>query len=342
MADQEEYLPVACFVAVPETAGSTLYGMIDVLSSAGNIWQLLVGREVEKSLFRTNIVAPGSGIFSCGNGIPVTPGASVADNPHADMVIVPELWIGPDEPLTGRYPELMDWIRAKYEEGASIFSSCSGSVLLAETGLLDGKEATSHWGYSNLFRVHYPEVRFEPGPNVKYADETGQIVTAGGTSSWQDLIIHIVSRYCGPAEAMHIAKAHLLKWHGEGDLPYANLSCRVAHADKAVRAAEDMLDAQFREGDAIAGVVSASDLAERTLKRRFKSATGSTLIEYMQNLRIEEAKRQLEFSDTAIDDICADVGYENAAFFRQLFKRRCGLTPGEYRRMFQPIAQVHA
>jgi transcriptional regulator GlxA family with amidase domain len=115
---------------------------------------------------------------------------------------------------------------------------------------------------------------------------------------------------------VRIAKVYLLKWYGEGDLPYANLACRVAHADKAVRGAEDMLDAEFWNSGAVAGVVRASDLPERTLKRRFKSATGAALIEYVQNLRIEEAKRQLEFEDFAIDDISADVGYENAAFFR--------------------------
>jgi transcriptional regulator GlxA family with amidase domain len=118
-----------------------------------------------------------------GHRIPVTPQAAVADDLDADIIIVPELWLRPDEPMTGRYPELMDWIRRKYEGGAAIFSSCSGSIMLAEAGILDGKDATSRWGHANLFRVHYPEVRFQMGPNVLFADKTGRIVTAGGTSS---------------------------------------------------------------------------------------------------------------------------------------------------------------
>ncbi len=98
-------------VAVAETAGSALYGMMDVLLAAGNIWQTLVRSESAQSLFRVRIVATTDEAFSCGNGIPVTPDCSVADNPKANILILPEIWLGPDENIRGRYPELMDWIR---------------------------------------------------------------------------------------------------------------------------------------------------------------------------------------------------------------------------------------
>ena len=332
----------ALVVAVAETAGSALYGMIDVLSAAGNLWQTLVGTEPERTLIRPRIVSPAARPFRCGNDIPVSPDVPVGDDPRADILILPELWLRPDQTIRGRYPQLIEWIRRSYRRGATVYSACSGSILLAETGLLDGREATSHWGYADLFRAQYPQVQFRPEPNIAFADRAGRLVTAGGTTSWHDLAIHIIARHCSPGEALRIAKIYLLKWHGEGQLPYASLVRRHHHADSAVRASEQWLARNFRASNAVAGAVGASRVPERSLKRRFKAATGATLIEHVQNLRIEEAKRLLEMSDLPIDDISADVGYEEPAFFRRLFRRLTGLTPSEYRRLFQPVAQAPA
>mgnify|MGYP000744802838 CR=1 FL=1 len=113
-------------VAVQETSGSALYGMLDVLLAAGNIWQTLVRDETAHRPFSVRIVAQGGAAFNCGNGIPVVPDCSVADNPGGDILILPELWLGPDEDIKGRYPELMDWIRRKYREGCMLYSACSG------------------------------------------------------------------------------------------------------------------------------------------------------------------------------------------------------------------------
>jgi transcriptional regulator GlxA family with amidase domain len=323
-------------VAVPETAGSALYGMVDVLLAAGNLWQTLVRTAPKRTLFRSHIVSPSGEAFTCGNGIPVTPEFSVADDPKAGIVILPELWLGPDEDIKGRYPQLMAWIRRKYQEGATLYSACSGAVMLAETGLLDGCEATSHWGYQDLFRTRYPRVRFRPEPNLVFADAAGRIVTAGGTTSWHDLALHIIARHGSPGEALRIAKVYLLKWHGEGQLPYAALVRRTPHADAVVRDCERWLSDHFRDGDAITQVVHLSRIPERTLKRRFKTATGTTLIDYLQNVRVEAAKRALELGREPVDEISVEVGYEDSSFFRRVFKRCTGLTPTQYRRMFQP------
>ena len=332
----------ATIVAVPETAGSALYGMLDVLLAAGNIWQTLVRTDSVDTLFRVRIISPTGKPFTCGNGIPVRPELSVKEDPETQIVILPELWLGPDEHLQGRYPELMDWIRHQHERGASIYSACSGAVMLAETGLLDQCDATSHWGYQDLFRKYYPNVRFRPEPNLAFADPSGRIVTAGGTTSWHDLAIHIISRHCSPGEALRIAKVYLLKWHGEGELPYETLVRNNPHADSVVRTCEKWLEEHYTEQGAIPRVVELANTPERTLKRRFKIATGSTLIDRVQDLRVEEAKHLLEASAMPVDDISVDVGYEDASFFRRLFKRRTSLTPSQYRRMFKPILTATA
>jgi transcriptional regulator GlxA family with amidase domain len=330
----------ALIVAVPETAGSALYGMVDVLSATGNLWETLVGTGDERNLIRPQIVSTERGPFRCGNGIPIVPDVSVSDDPKAQIVIVPEIWLRPEETIKGRYGDLMEWLRTSYRRGAAMYSACSGSIMLAESGILANQQATSHWGYEDLFRTQYPEVQFRAEPNLIFADRSGRIVTAGGTTSWHDLAIHIISRHCSPGAALKIAKAYLLKWHGEGQLPYASLMRRHPHADAAVRACEKWLEQNFRLSNTVARAVEVSSLSERSLKRRFKSATATTLIEYVQRLRIEEAKRLLETGQSAIDGISAAVGYEETAFFRQLFKRHTGLSPLEYRRMFAPIVDA--
>ena len=224
-----------------------------------------------------------------------------------------------------------------FKQDTSLYSACSGAVMLAESGLLDGCPATSHWGYQDLFSKQYPKVHFQPEPNLVFADPAGRIVTAGGTTSWHDLAIHIIARHAGTGEALRIAKVYLLKWHSEGQLPYASLTRSAPHADSVVRTCEQWMKDNFLKSNAIQQVVAHANIPERTLKRRFKAATGTTLIEYLQNLRIEEAKRLLEAGQMPVDDISIEVSYEDPSFFRRLFKRLTGLTPSQYRRMFQPV-----
>jgi len=324
-------------VAVPETAGSALYGLLDVLLAAGNIWQSLTRDGEARKLFRVRIIAPEREPFCCGNRIPIQPELSFSERPTARIVILPELWLGPDEHLHGRYPELMDWLREHYRSGGMLYSACSGAIMLAESGLLDGCPATSHWGYGELFRRDYPKVRFDPAPTLVFADPGGRLVTAGGTTSWHDLALHIIARHGSPGEALRIAKIYLLKWHEEGQLPFARLLIRQPHADAVVRRCENWLREHFRDADVLGQAVARAGIAERTLKRRFRSATGMSLIDYVQKLRIEEAQRLLERGSLPVEEISAAVGYEEPSFFRRLFRRLTGLAPGQYRKLFSPV-----
>ncbi|BCH27733.1 transcriptional regulator [Mesorhizobium sp. L-8-10] len=338
MSDRGPPAVDAFIVALPETAGSALYGMVDVLAATGTLWRELTGEEPGHRLIRPLIVSPSTRPFRCGNGIPVSPDVSLDEAVRPDIVILPELWLAPTDDLGERYPDVKDWVRRCYHEGGTIYTACSGSILLAATGLLDGREATSHWGYQDVFRRSFPAVRFTPEPNLVIADPGARIVTAGGSSSWHDLALHIIARHCSPGEALRIAKVYLLKWHGEGQLPFASLVRRQPHADAVVRRAEKWLARNLHEPHAVAAVVNFCGIPERSLKRRFKTATGTTLIGHVQNLRMEEAKRLLETDSQSADEIAAIVGYDNPAFFRRLFKRSTGLTPGAYRRMFKPLS----
>lgn len=340
MIDAHDKSLDALILALPDSAGSAIYGLVDVFASTGTLWRQLVGEDPGEMLIRPKIVSLSRDQFQCANGIPVTPEATVHDDQNAEIIVVPELLLAPDDDLSDRYPELKEWLRQKHRAGSAIYSACSGSILLAASGLLKGKAATCHWGYTDLFRRSFPEVRFTPEPNLVFADNSGRIVTAGGATSWQDLAIHIISRHCGPGEALRIAKVFLLQWHGDGQMPFASLVRRRPHADSVVRRAEDWLREHFREPHVVSGVVAECGIAERSLKRRFTAATGSTVMGYVQNLRIEEAKRILESADSSSNEIAPAIGYENSAFFRKLFKRQTGLTMGQYRRMFRPISDA--
>jgi len=340
MMTADEKSLAALILALPESAGSGIYGLIDVFASTGTLWREIVGDEPGGTLIQPKIVSLSRDQFQCGNGIPVTPELTIQDKCASDIIVVPELWLSTDDDLRERYAELKEWLRERQRAGSNIYSACSGSILLAASGLLKGKAATCHWAYADLFRRSFPEVSFTPEPSLVYADDNGRIVTAGGASSWQDLAIHIISRHCSPGEAVRIAKLFLLQWHGEGQLPFTSLVRRQNHADSLIRKAENWLRNHFHEPHAVAAVVAECGIAERSLKRRFTAATGSTMIGYVQTLRIEEAKRLLESGDNSSDEIAPAVGYENPAFFRKLFKRNTGLTMGQYRRMFRPISNA--
>jgi transcriptional regulator GlxA family with amidase domain len=230
--------------------------------------------------------------------------------------------------------------RRRHAEGSTIYSACSGAILLAETGLLDGCPATSHWGYQDLFRQRFPKVRFDPAPNLVYADPNGRVVTAGGTTSWHDLALHLIARHVGPGEALRIAKVYLLKWHDEGELPYTALVRPLPHRDGTARKIEIYLKEHFQDQDAIGKAIEAAGIPERTLKRRFKAATGLPLIDYLQNVRIEHGKHLLETTRLPVEDISVQAGYSDVSFFRRLFKRLVGLTPLSYRRMFGKSAPI--
>lgn len=335
------HLPIeVAIVAVPETGGGALYGMVDLLSAAGTLWPDLVGTVRPRSLFRPYVVAYRKEAFRCTHGVPVVPDGSIEDGLEPKIVVVPELWQPPGTGPIDAYRELGIWLRDRHAGGSLIYSSCTGAIVLAASGLLDGCPATSHWAYENHFHERFAAVDFVSDSSLVAADPEGRIVTATGSVSWQDLALHIIARHCSAEEALRVAKSSLLRWHDEGQRPYTALVQRREHQDAIVTAVEGWLEENFAGNDTLYSAVTFSGLAERTLKRRFKRATGATLIERIQSLRIEEAKRRLELGSDPVEDISLAVGYENTSFFGRLFKRLTGATPGTYRRMFQPIARA--
>jgi transcriptional regulator GlxA family with amidase domain len=253
-------------------------------------------------------------------------------------VVVGDIALGPGFDPCGRWPEETRWLRERHAAGATVCSICTGAVVLAEAGLLDGEIATTHWSAVPLVARHYPRVRLEPGRILAPA-RGERVITSGGASSWEDLALFLIARVAGGPEAVRIAKIFLFGDRSEGQLLYAGARRPRRHDDAAVAGAQAWIGAHYATANPVAQMVARSGLPERSFKRRFRAATGYAPTEYVQTLRIEEAKQMLETGDLATDAVAFEVGYEDPAFFRRLFKRATGVTPARYRQRFARIAR---
>ena len=269
------------------------------------------------------------------SGVPVEARRAVAEIDATNIIIVPSVLLGAEGWQTGRYPKLVAWAERMHDRGALLCSACSGVFLLAETGLFDGQPTTVHWGYAEAFAKVFPRVPLQPDRVLIVAGEREQLINSGASMTWHDLVLYLIARHVGATAAQTVARFFALQWHHDGLAPYIVFQGRNDHGDAAIAEAQSWLSTHFSVASPVEEMVKRSGLAERTFKRRFTEATGLAPIDYVQRLRIEDAKRRLERTEAPADEISWQVGYEDGAYFRRLFKRTTGMTPGAYRRRFQ-------
>lgn len=320
-------------LAFPEIMASTLIGLYDVLNSFPllSTYNDALPREAP---FNVEIVATERGAAQTASGIPIATTRSIDDVTCTDVVIIPSVLVERGEWRKGRYPNVIRWLTDMYGKGAQLCSTCSGVLLLAETGLLEGKEATIHWIYGPTFRKNFPNVHLRPEKALVAVGEHDRLIMSGASTSWHDLILYLISRHAGPTAAQGIAKFFAFQWHVEGLSPYVMFEPAMDHGDAVIIEVQKWLHAHFSVARPVEQAARLSGVAERSFKRRFKRATGCTPIEYVQRLRIDDAKRRLERTNAPVDEIGWQVGYEDPTFFRRLFKRLTGITAGAYRRKF--------
>jgi len=331
MPEGEQPLRVS-ILAAPEAQVTPLSGLFEVLTA----FELMAGLEPDlpKKPFEVEIVAPRDTPSRGASGLPIAADRPVTEVDRTDIAIVPLMMVAGGDWKTGRYPEVVDWLQRMHRAGATLCSTCTGVLLLAETGLLDGHEATIHWAYAPTFRRNFPNVGLRVEEVLMTAGNPERFVMTGGVFSWHDLALHLIPRHIGPSAAQSMARLMLLHWHSEGQAPYVGFVPATDHGDAMVRDLQRWLETHFSVANPIEEMASRCGLSTRSLERRFMKAAGYSPLVYVQSMRIEAAKRRLERTGKPVDEISYEVGYENPAFFRRVFKRNVRMTPGAYRRKF--------
>lgn len=327
-------------LAFPEATAAVVYGMYDLFLSAGRDWGLIVDGRPGPSLLQPRVVARQAGPLRIANGVTIVAEAAFDDDDVPDVVCVPEVAVPPGEPLAGRFDAEVAWLKRCHAAGATLATACSGALLLAEAGLLDSQDATTHWAYCDILAERYPKVRVRRQRALVVSGEGQRLVMAGGGTSWLDLALYLVARTAGVDHAMHAARINLIDWHTVGQQPFARLARSRQSDDALIARCQTWIAEHYDEPAPVTAMVRLSGIAERSFKRRFRQATGMAPLEYVHTLRLEEAKQMLEAGDDSIEAIANAVGYEDAGFFSRLFRRQVNLTPMQYRRRFGALRRA--
>ena len=329
--------PKIALLAAPETTPSVLFGLYDVLASVGAGYADMTGRHVGEPLLDIPIVAADAQPFRCFGNILIEPHAAIGDLDRVDAAVVCDMYTPIDTAPRGRYGAEIAWLRRMHAQGALIGSVCSGSLVLAEAGLLDGRQCAGHWAYRELFRRQYPKVNYCADSILRLDSEAQGVITAGGVTAWQELALRLISRYCSPEHALQTAKVYLLSGHEDGQLPFADMGMKIQGEDQAIKLSQEWIAEHYAQANPVEAMTQRAGLTRRTFTRRFRAATGHLPMDYVHAVRVEKAKRIIEQDAGGIDDVAYQVGYEDPTFFRRLFKREVGLTPAAYRRKFSSI-----
>jgi len=233
--------------------------------------------------------------------------------------------------------EFLPWVRQQYQAGAEIASLCVGAFLLAATGLLNGKECSSHWKTANEFREMFPEVTLVDG---RIVTEQQGLYSSGGATSYWNLLLYLVEKYAGRELAILASKVYALEIDRKSQSPFIMFSGQKQHEDEPIRQAQEYIEKNVTEKISVEELAVKYAIGRRHFERRFKKATNNTPVEYIQRVKIEAAKKHLESSRKNVNEVMYDVGYSDTKAFRTIFKKITGLSPIEYRNKYNKEAAI--
>jgi transcriptional regulator GlxA family with amidase domain len=246
------------------------------------------------------------------------------------VVILPACQIAP--PTADLAPQSSAWVRQRHAEGSIVAAVCGGVFLLADSGLLAGRRATTHWMFAQELRQRHPQLEVD---SDRIVIDEADVITAGGVLAWADLGLSVVEKLLGPTVMCTTARFMLVDARGREQRFYGDFTPYLQHGDKVILAIQHWLQANSAANCSVASLAERANLGERTFLRRFTKATGVKPSEYHQRLRVARCRERLEFTRDSIEQVALAAGYEDAGGFRRIFKRVVGLSPAEYRRRFQ-------
>ncbi len=312
-----------------ETFSSTAIGPMEVFRHAGTLWNYLTGARPVPRFHVTTASVDGRAV-RCDGPISIQPDAALSAIRMTDLIFVPTTGISIEDVVERNAP-VVPWLRRWHKRGTAIASVCSGVGLVAASGLLDGRRATTHWGLADRFRQMYPKVKWMP--EVMVTEDRG-LYCGGGVHAALDLSLYLVEKFCGHDIAVQSAKALLIETPRAWQAGFAIVPLKTEHNDESISIAQQWLHENFHKTFSLEAPARQVGMSMRNFVRRFKQATGDSPLSYLQKLRVAAAKRLLESDHRNLEEISNAVGYQDAAFFRKLFERHTAVSPSAYRRSF--------
>ncbi len=320
-------------ILVPETAVIEAVADPRYLFSAVNQFLAAAGRA---PLFEVKLVAVRRETRLDNAAFSVHADLLLDEVEHTDLVIIPA--------LSGNLPSaieankaLIPWIVEQYNKGAEVASLCLGAFLFASTGLLDGKKCSTHWGFCNEFRTMFPKVEMVDGSII--TDEQ-RLYSSGGANSYWNLLLYLVEKYTDRPTAILAAKYFAVDIERDSQAAFMLFNGQRAHEDDTIKQVQAWLEAHYTNKVTVDELAERFAIGRRSFERRFKKATNNTVVEYLQRVKMEAAKRSFETSRKNISEVMFDVGYTDTKAFRTVFKKVTGLTPVEYRNKYNKQAAM--
>ncbi|MEV8632369.1 helix-turn-helix domain-containing protein [Streptosporangium sp. NPDC051023] len=271
------------------------------------------------------------GLVESSAGVPIGVAHGIRALRAADTVIVPGKAL-PEEPVA---PEILAELHAAHARGARIAAICTGAFVLAQAGLLDGRRATTHWANAARLAASYPEVRVDP--EVLYVDD-GEILTSAGVAAGIDLCLHMVRADHGVEVANHSARYTIVPPHRSGGQAQYIERPVPENVGGSLEVTRVWLTEQLHRPVSLADMAAHAHLAERTFTRRFRAETGISPLQWLQQRRLDHARRLLETTDATVDVVAARSGFPSTLALREHFRRVTGTTPGQYRSAFLTLS----
>jgi transcriptional regulator GlxA family with amidase domain len=285
-------------------------------------------------LFTVQLVGLSAETSLSGGKFTANADALLQDVHKTDLIIIPAI-DGEINEAIEKNKDFIPWIIAQHKGGAEVASLCLGAFLLASTGLLNGKKCATHWMAANNFRKMFPDVNLVTEKII--TDEHG-IYSSGGAFSYQNLILYLIGKYAGRDIAVLAAKVFAIEIERENQLSFVVFQGQKDHEDEEIKQAQDFIEKNYQERITVEQLTAIVPLGRRNFERRFKKATANTVIEYIQRVKIEAAKKGLETSRKSVNELMYDVGYSDTKAFRTVFRKVTGLSPVEYRNKYNKEA----
>jgi transcriptional regulator GlxA family with amidase domain len=329
------YLRVMKVVAILVPESAVLAAVADPRYMFTAVNQFLAAQRLP-ALFEVKLVGLTKEVKFQDGAFGVYPDVLLHEPLQADLIIVPALTGDMTKALALNEP-FFPWIVAQHARGAEVASLCIGAFLLAATGLLDGKYCSTHWLHAQLFRTMFPEAHLV---DDKIITEQGGIYTSGGASSYWNLLLYLVEKYVSREIAVMAAKYFALDIGRNDQSAFVIFAGQKDHGDKVVIQAQEFIETHYQDKFHVDELADRAGLGRRTFERRFKKATTNSVVEYVQRVKIEAVKKQLEGSHKTVSELMYEVGYTDTKAFRDVFKKITGISPIDYRNKFQKRTYV--